>query len=544
MNRRTTFTPLLAMLVLAIALAFASCRTERYPRILTDADKLADTQPDSALRLLRSLEQRVDHEVLPTRMYWRLLLVKASDKVSQPMCTPDEIEEIVRYYTDDGDRELLPEALYYAGRVYRTCNDAPEARRYFLAAVEAMDRSFRPEDFAALRGKCFSQLGSLYLYQDLCGESVKMYQKAFRINHSANDTVGMVFNLRDVANAYLSMSKPDSSLIYIRSGIRLATEIADTLFLNELYLLQSAAQIERGDYTGAQADFTRASKLVKGKPSITQTTISARLAYATGDTATCRRLAGSMLAEGNLHDKRWASRILAELSLSNHNPGEAMALIRKYLVLNDSVTKIDRSQTILKMNALYDYSTREKENLILKAKNARLNLLIWISASLLVFLIVLSVLYVRYKRQQHTLMKLKIEKLENLRKESVAKDSFIVQQETDSIKGSAIYHAILQNVNAQKGATKLNDREWEEVASLIKKVYPDFEQRLLSLCRINDNEMKVSLLLKMGFAPSVIAGLTCHSKESVSATRRRLFEKAFGKKKATPREWDDFIRTL
>ena len=68
------------------------------------------------------------------------------------MCTPDEIEEIVRYYTDDGDRELLPEALYYAGRVYRTCNDAPEARRYFLAAVEAMDRSFRPEDFAALRG--------------------------------------------------------------------------------------------------------------------------------------------------------------------------------------------------------------------------------------------------------------------------------------------------------------------------------------------------------------------------------------------------------
>lgn len=541
MHTRIGYLSVLSFLILSTVII--SCRHESYPHILTEADRLTDIDADSSLRLLRSIERRMANENKATKMYWKLLVVKASDKVSQPMCTPSEIETIVEYYSDAGDKEMLPEALYYAGRVFRTCNDAPEARRYFLAAIEAIDKSSVPEDFASLKGKCMSQIGSVYLYQDLCKESVNMYQNAFEINHESNDTVGMIFNLRDVANAYLSMSKPDSSLIYSSRGIKLADEISDTLFLNELYLLRSAARIEQRSYASAKADFAKAATLSSGKPSMAQTTIGARLAYATGDTSGCIRMARNMLAEGNLHDKRWASRILSELTLSTGRPEEAIDLMRKYISLDDSLSKIDRAQTILKMNALYEYSRKENENSILKAQNNKLIWFLWSSLAILASLSVSAILYIRYKRQQHSLMKLKIEKLETLRKENNTKDAITIQHETASIESSDIYREICRKVNSPEGPGKLTDQQWKEISLMIKSIYPDFKERLLSICKMNDNEMKVCLLLKMGFTPTVIAALTCHSKESVSATRRRLFEKAFGKKKS-PRDWDDFIRTL
>jgi len=163
-----------------------------------EADRLVNHDPDSALCLLKSIKERMSHEPKATVMYWKLLLTKASDKSSEPMFTPNEFEGVVKYYSGSGDKELLPEALYYAGRVYRTHNDALEARNYFLRAIEEIDKSDAPDDFNKLKGKCLSQIGSVYLYQDLCGESVRMYQRAFEINHESNDTVGMIFNLRDV----------------------------------------------------------------------------------------------------------------------------------------------------------------------------------------------------------------------------------------------------------------------------------------------------------------------------------------------------------
>lgn len=533
----------LYLTVLTSALILTGCSHARYPHILHEADRLTDTAPDSAVSMLASLEHRMIQEPQATQMYWRLLSVKAQDKAYKPQCTPGQIEEIANYYIAGGDKELLPEALYYAGRVYRTHNDAPQARGYFLKAIEAIDASETPDDYAALKGKCLSQIGSVYLYQDLCAEAINMYQRALDINHESRDTIGMIFNLRDVANVYLSMSKPDSSLIYSNRGINLASNISDSLFLNELYLLRAAAHIEQGKYRTASEDFSTAETYSPEANSITQYTIAARLAEATGDTALCRKMSRIMLDEGNLHDQRWAAKTLASLELKSNKPHLADSLLNLYIALDDSVSNIDRAQTILKLNAMYDYSIRENENIRLKSHNTKLVWMFGVAAALLALLAASAIFYLRYKRQQHALLKLKIEKLETLRKESQTKDSVLAKNETDSLKASDIYQKICRNINSPQGPTRLTDREWLEAAEIIKTIHPQFEERLLSLCRMNDNEMKVCLLLKMEFTPSVIAGLTCHSKESVSATRRRLFEKAFGQKRP-PRDWDDFIRTL
>ncbi len=89
----------------------------------------------------------------------------------------------------------------------------------------------------------------------------------------------------------------------------------------------------------------------------------------------------------------------------------------------------------------------------------------------------------------------------------------------------------------------MSHSDWDALEQAVLTTYPLFQQRLYELCRLSDHEYHVCLLLKIGFKPSDIARLTIRSDEAISSTRRRLYQRAFGKK-GSPSEWDELIRTL
>ena len=504
---------------------------------------MAYVDADSSIRLLERIGDQVSGYSEPDRRYYHLLMIKATDKANRMTATPQQILQLVDYYQSDGDRNMLPEALYYAGRVYRTRNDAPEARRYFLQALEVIEAMPQSEENEYLKGKCYSQLGSIYLYQNLYEESAKMYQRAFDTNVEARDTVGMIFNLRDIANSYISLNKPDSSLIYAKRGLVLAEMIRDSLFINELYLLEAGACIQKEELETARRAFNQACSYNPGVESITQVTIGASLTYACDSVAECKRYASKLLEMGNIYDKRMASRMLAELAVREHNPTLALEMIRDYQIYDDSASNLNHAETILKMNALYDYSLRVEENRELRQANTRVVLIFSALVGLLLVVIAFAGFYIRYKRQQQQLMKLKIEKLEALKKANDAKAPGEIQREEEIVTSSEIYCRIKRLVNSPESDGGLSEDDWKDVSEVINRAYPGFTERLLDLCRMSENELRVSMLLKLGQTPTAIARLTYHSKESVSATRRRLFEKAFGQK-SSPKDWDDFISTL
>ena len=85
--------------------------------------------------------------------------------------------------------------------------------------------------------------------------------------------------------------------------------------------------------------------------------------------------------------------------------------------------------------------------------------------------------------------------------------------------------------------------EWEELGTTINDIHNEFINKLSEICKLNSFEKQVCLLLKMNIMPTHIAKLTNHSKEAVSATRRRLYKKFFGQE-GTPQQWDEFINSL
>lgn len=91
---------------------------------------------------------------------------------------------------------------------------------------------------------------------------------------------------------------------------------------------------------------------------------------------------------------------------------------------------------------------------------------------------------------------------------------------------------------------KISDELWREIERAINTAYPGFDENILRLHPVSQQEMQVSRLIKLGIQPSNIARLIHKSEESVSSIRRRLYLKCFKTEKASPSMWDDFINSL
>ena len=87
------------------------------------------------------------------------------------------------------------------------------------------------------------------------------------------------------------------------------------------------------------------------------------------------------------------------------------------------------------------------------------------------------------------------------------------------------------------------ESDWTELTEAVDATYSGFTDKLYSLYRMSEQDLHVSLLIKIRLQPKDIATLTAHSKESIASTRSRLYQRVFGKKGST-RDWDDFILSI
>ena len=114
------------------------------------------------------------------------------------------------------------------------------------------------------------------------------------------------------------------------------------------------------------------------------------------------------------------------------------------------------------------------------------------------------------------------------------------EQAETVIFSSDIYRRIQECLNSGRS---LSYQDWGELTQLLNSIYTGLTEKLYSLYPMSEQELHVSLLIKIHLQPRDIASLTAHSKESVATTRSRLYSKVFGRK-GSSKEWDDFIFSL
>ena len=97
---------------------------------------------------------------------------------------------------------------------------------------------------------------------------------------------------------------------------------------------------------------------------------------------------------------------------------------------------------------------------------------------------------------------------------------------------------------ANMGNKSLKPKDWQRIVNEVETLSPSFKKRLFALYpNFSDFEYHLCLLIRLNIRPVDMAELTAHTKESVTAARRRMYEKAF-QRKGSPKNWDEIVLSL
>lgn len=237
-----------ALMLAAVLLLTVQCGPHRYPAELLALDSLADSQVDSAVVLMRRLAPLMTKASEADRRYYELLCIKTADKASLALPTDTATRQLVSYFENDGDRRLLPTAYYYAARIYRAHNDAPQALDYLQKADKLLGPS--PEDHRQLHLKAVvnSQTGYLFSQQKLYQEALEAFKRAYHCDSLMNDTTGMIFNLRDLGYNSENIGERKRSLHCFELAVRLARQSNDSKMVAIMRTQMAAAYNLMGKY--------------------------------------------------------------------------------------------------------------------------------------------------------------------------------------------------------------------------------------------------------------------------------------------------------
>ena len=126
--------------ILFIGIFAFSCGDSVSTPILLEAERLAETDPDSALSILDTLTSshlRGSDEI----MLRRLLILEAKDKKFIPHKDDSEINALLDYFIGGNNLPRIhPLVYYYAGRVNSDLNNDAKALAYYRKALDELPK--------------------------------------------------------------------------------------------------------------------------------------------------------------------------------------------------------------------------------------------------------------------------------------------------------------------------------------------------------------------------------------------------------------------
>ena len=572
---------------LILLTCFSACKRSAYPLAMQQAEALMETHPDSALYLLEGMADTLAMLPDEARMYWHLLTIQAKDKQYITHTDDSLINRIVEFYEDDGNDERLMLAYFYQGSTYRDMNDAPRALKAFQQAV---DLNVPNLDLLA---KTYNQMGTLFMYQGLHDEVIRVNRKAIELYLSQGKRNKISYAQRDIARMYSAKKMADSALYYYKEACNTALMDGDSIRYYGIWGELGGYYYEIGKIDEAKQILkqTELSTYIRNKSHIYS--ILGNLYHHAQNWDSAYYYKTKVLKVGNIN-KLYSSYIeLAILESRKGKHQKAIHYLRKAVELNDSIQRMTQTEAIAKINTLYNYQHTEEENIRLELESARQKYwTLFFCASSVCMLILTGTFILYQKRKKENLLSrieeknkqdeqrynssleaiktnqqkiaelevsLKEKKTENnqlqqklaeVQKEKLKAQNEAIKQwnkeqklRLAAFRESEIYQELLQ---ASKDETFnmtpiKHPNKWMVIQENIDSIYPGFTEKLCKLCpSLSDKDLQVCYLTKIGMSPSDISRVLQQSRQAITNTRKRIMQK-MGSLMAEKSNFDDFI---
>ena len=578
---------LIYILLILLTNITACQRNTTYPPTIQQAKALMNTRPDSALTLLESMADTLSMLPKEVRMYHSLLTIQAKDKQYIPHTSDSLINRIVSFYENYSDNDRLMMAYFYQGSTYRDMNDAPRALKAFQQAV---DLNVPNLDLLA---KTYNQMGTLFMYQGLHDEVIRVNRKAIEAYLSLGKRNKISYFQRDIARMYDMKNVSDSALFYYKEACRTALSDNESIRHNEIFSEMGGFLYETRNLTEAKQIQRQMeqSKYIRNKAHIYSILGHIYNDLQLWDSAYYYKT--KVLENGSL-DKVYSSYVgLSYLERRKGNLEKAYETLQEAIRLNDSIHRTTQTEAIAKINALYNYQHTEAENARLSLEKEKQKNWIFVMMTLSISILSISggiIFWQKQKKEQALSKAEKRRKLEEERYQSsqaaihnneqkikeldlllenakrkndrLQQELFEAQQQKlkahneaivlwnkeqkirlMTFKTSYIYKEILQaSKDEEMNMTPLKQPDkWVIIQEHIDSIYPDFTRRLHKLCpSLSDTDVQVCYLAKMGITPSGISRILKLSRQAISNIRKRIMQK-IGSATGEMSNFDHFI---
>lgn len=573
---------ILYVICVCVLVGLMSCnRSKVVNSVFQHAEKIMAQHPDSVLALLSGVKDVNDLSEKDRAMYY-LLLTEAEDKTYANPTSDSLITISTKYFDQTDDYNRWAKAWYYRGRINQDLGDAPRAQDYYLNVLQNEDKV----SDNALLGRLYNSLGMLYTSQNVYEMAISYQKKAFDNFNLLNDSISKSFVLRDISRIYSVLEKKDSAIFYCEQALLYVGDRSKPSIYREL----ASLYIDVDDFAKAD-EYVRLPLIYPSDDNLrfqTHLTLG-KFFQKTGKTDSAYYYLNFSKYGPKLTTRAGAYFQLARLEYNQKRWKEYAENQIVYESLRDSIIEIKQTESIRKMQSLYNYHRVESKLMLatLSLNKMKIRSLTIGLISLLVILILsaISVAYylklkdkrIRMQEQREKLVALKkkqqedrwrieeneknIEELEKQLQESSAaydeKEKELIslrklrlEIETVSLKSvEASSRLLIEKFRISdiyyrfhmREAWKPKDEDWDQLFKSLDETYDNFTHRIMGLAvKLTTTELRVSCLVKANVPPATIAMLMVTTPTNVSMIRNRLYRKLFSDK-ATTEKFDKFI---
>lgn len=221
------------ILIAIISFLCISCKDNSLLSKMDQIKTVGDENPALALKMLDSIYVDARNASEYTIMKYDLLKIRLEDKSYIPHTSNRVIENLVKYFEDNGTIKDKQEAYYYAGSVYRDLDDTPRGIENFYKSIEAV-RDKRECDSIILRN-AYSNLYYLFVNVQDYNNALKMAQMEYSISKAINNTT--INTMNQITNAYIDLDMNKEGLRYLNETFNLLKDKKYAKEDNFIYLV-------------------------------------------------------------------------------------------------------------------------------------------------------------------------------------------------------------------------------------------------------------------------------------------------------------------
>lgn len=553
------------ILIITISFLCISCKDNSLLSKMDQIKTVGDENPALALKMLDSIYVDARNASEYTIMKYDLLKIRLEDKSYIPHTSNRVIENLVKYFEENGTIKDKQEAYYYAGSVYRDLDDTPRGIENFYKSIEAVSDK-RECDSIILRN-AYSNLYYLFVNVQDYNNALKMAQMEYSISKAINNTT--INTMNQITNAYVDLDMKKEGLRYLNETFNLLKDKKYAKEDNFIFLvLYNYSHLKLKDKANECYNLIKKRKLKRMDAFVRNILGNYYMLIGQQDSAIAcyEYIINEKKNELAMYD---TSKKLFLIYSENGNKDKAIKYGAEFVRMSEKLDLAKNSELAATVNNKYKYHLDQSRMQKMESERTmylRIALTIGISAVLLTLAFV--IFYMRKKNitlrrqlaltdslnsvkaQMRDIKKntlLKEQQLASAQSEIAAKEQKMkeISEElqhneqllettqkrlNDKMKQSEQLMQMLHKAELEdsasdvveavrksaEGKKKLSATEWQQLYSAVNSLYPDFKDSLVSRDdNLSEQQMQMCYLMRIGLTGPQINNVVDISRTTV-----------------------------